>query len=136
MQNDKSQISFDVDIDMHSHMTSRCLFHSGHDQLPVINPFLTEQFRSQSLQIPGPAFHGNGLKAMVMIEMDVLDRKDQFMVIMLEVSGTVLQLSLVMVVYQHNGTGYHLVGCPLVLDKKLPDEMPDRPGTVGNVIFL
>jgi hypothetical protein len=112
------------------------MLNCAHDQLSVFDPFNTDQPVAEFDQFMGIALYSDGFQAIVMIEMNVLDREYLVMEIMLDAGGFVLQFPFVVVVDQDDRAGDLTVFFPFLFGQVLLDHESDRLGTVGEMMLF
>jgi len=71
---------------------------------------------------------------MMMIQVNMLNRQDQVVKIMLDLSRITLQVWLMMIINQYNSACDILVAFPLLRHKVFPDQVPDGLGTVWKFV--
>jgi hypothetical protein len=101
---------------------------TGHAKRTVPDAFDGGQHVGKPLHLPGSSLDGNDFQAVVMIQVDVLRRNDQFLKIMLDIREFVQQVPLVMIEDEGDGAGYLPVLLPFFPDKFLADHVAERFG--------
>jgi len=84
-----------------------------------------DQAVGQGPQLMRLALQRDGLKAMMVVEMYVLNSQYQVVIAMLYISRFILQVTLMMIIYQHDGTRHLLVPAPAFLNLALADQVAD-----------
>jgi hypothetical protein len=85
----------------------------------------------QSLNVPGLASHSNNFQAIIMIQVDMLGRNDDFLKIVLNIIDSVQERLLMMIINDGDGPGDFPTFFPFLFDQFLPDEITKRFRTVG-----
>jgi len=84
-----------------------------------------DQAVGQGPQLMRLALQRDGLKAMMVVEMYVLNSQYQVVIAVLDFSGFILQVTLMMIIYQHDGTRHLLVPSPTLFYFRPADQMAD-----------
>jgi hypothetical protein len=104
-------------------------------QGPVFDAFDRPKRLGQLLDFLGPSLHGDDLQAMIVVEMDVLGREHEMLIIMLKVGQTAEKILAMMVVNQGHRAGDLVPLGPFQFDQLASDQIAESVGPAGPVVF-
>ena len=112
-------------------MSSRNIARCRHGKTRVLNALSGFQLPVKLLDDLCLPFRDDDFQAIVMVKVNVLAGKYSVMVVVLNVEETGNQTAVMVIIYQRDGAGNFTVFPPLLPDEFLPDQVPDRLGTIG-----